>query len=305
VYWKALSGALLLLAPVAVPVSSSATPAVHVVGAFYPVAYAAQRVGGARVQVTNLTPAGAEPHDLELNPDQVDAVLNANVVFVLGHRFQPAVEKSAAQRDAPTVTLLDRLPIHAGSKTVAEGDPSALDPHVWLDPVLMQAIVQQVQTALTKADPKGRTVYARNAQAFDQQLQALDQRYRTGLAKCAIHDIVTSHEAFGYLAKRYGLHQQGVAGLSPDAEPDAKRIAQLTDLVKRDHIKVVFTETLASPRIADALAREAGVRTDVLDPLEGLTHSAISHGATYITVMNANLTKLRNALDCANHSSPK
>ena len=304
--WKALTGVLLVLAPVAIPAaalaSSAATPAVHVVGAFYPVAYAAERVGGGRVQVTNLTPAGAEPHDLELTPKQIDAVLDADVVFDLGHRFQPAVEKAAAQRNGPTVTLLDQLPIHAGSKTVAEGDPNALDPHVWLDPVLMQAIVQQVRTALTKADPKGRTVYARNAQAFDQQLQALDQRYRTGLAKCAIHDIVTSHEAFGYLAQRYGLRQQGVAGLSPDAEPDAKRIAQLTDLVKRDHIKVVFTETLVSPRIADTLAREAGVRTDVLDPLEGLTDSAIAQGANYVTVMNANLAKLRIALDCANRS---
>ena len=260
--------------------------------------YAAQRVGGDRVQVTNLTPAGAEPHDLELTPTQIDEVLDAGVVFVMGHRFQPAVEAAAQERSGPTVTLLDRLPIHARSKNVAEGDPSALDPHVWLDPVLMERIVTEVDEALTKADPNGRAVYARNAATFDRQLQGLDQRYRTALSDCAIHVIVTSHEAFGYLAKRYGLQQQGVAGLSPDAEPDAKRIAQLTDLVKRDHIKVVFTETLVSPRIADTLAREAGVKTDVLDPLEGLTESNISHGANYITVMKSNLAKLTRALDC-------
>ena len=123
VFWKALSGVLLLLAPLAVPASSAAAPAVHVVGAFYPVAYAAERVGGGRVQVSNLTPAGAEPHDLELTPKQIDAVLDADVVFDLGHRFQPAVEKAAEQRDGPTVTLLDRLPIQAGSKKVAEATP--------------------------------------------------------------------------------------------------------------------------------------------------------------------------------------
>ena len=296
--WKALTGTVLLLAPLATPVASSATPSVTVVAAFYPVAYAAQRVGGSRVQVTNLTPAGAEPHDLELTPKQFDQILDADVVFDMGHRFQPAVEKAAEERNGPTVTLLDRLPIHAGGKTVAEGNPSALDPHVWLDPVLMQHIVEDVKTALTKADPKGRAIYARNAAVFEQQLLALDQRYRAGLASCTIHVIVTSHEAFGYLAKRYGLQQQGVAGLSPDAEPDAQRIAQLTDLVKRDHIKVVFTETLVSPRIADTLAREAGVTTDVLDPLEGLTDSNIAHGANYITVMNTNLNKLSRALNC-------
>ncbi len=301
--WKALAGTLLVLSPLAIPATSSAAPRVHVVGAFYPVAYAAQRVGGSRVQVTNLTPAGAEPHDLELTPKQFDQILDADVVFDMGHRFQPAVEAAAKERDGTTVALLDRLPIHAGSKKVAEGDPSALDPHVWLDPVLMQDVVRQVQRSLTKADPKGRTVYARNADALVHQLQSLDLRYRTALADCAIHVIVTSHEAFGYLAKRYHLDQEGVAGLSPDAEPDAKRIAQLTDLVKRDHIKVVFTETLVSPRIADTLAREAGVTTDVLDPLEGLSDSAIAHGHNYLTIMDSNLTKLTRALACSAHPS--
>ncbi len=140
------------------------------------------------MQVTNLTPAGAEPHDLELTPKQIDEVLDADVVFDMGHRFQPAVEAAATERDKPTVTLLDRLPIHAGGKTVAEGDPNALDPHVWLDPLLMQNIVREVQSALrTKADPTGRATYVRNAKTFVQQLQALDQRYRSALAHCAIH----------------------------------------------------------------------------------------------------------------------
>jgi zinc transport system substrate-binding protein len=285
-------------------ISSAVRPAVaeshsKVVTAFYPVAYAAERVGGTRVQVTNLTPAGAEPHDLELSPKQIDEILDATVVFDMGHRFQPAVEKAAEERDGPTVTLLDRLPINAGHKSVAEGDPNALDPHVWLDPILMRGIVDQVRAALIKADPNGRVLYTRNAAIFDRQLRALDARFRAGLSKCALHVIVTAHEAFGYLARRYGLEQQGVAGLSPDAEPDARRIAQLTDLVKKDHVKVIFTETLVSPRIADTLAREAGVRTDVLDPLEGLTDQDIAHGANYVSVMDTNLAKLQRALDCA------
>ena len=286
----AILGALLGAAVSAVPSAGAAAPSVHVVGAFYPVAYVAQRVGGSRVSVSNLTPAGAEPHDLELTPKQIDQILDASVVFDLGHRFQPAVEKAAEERDGPTVSLLDRLPIRAGHQ--------ALDPHVWLDPVLMRDIVRQVRLALVKADPKGRAVYTHNSNALDAQLQALDARYRAGLAHCATHVIVTSHEAFGYLARRYGLHQQGVAGLSPDAEPDAKRIAQLTDLVQQDHVKVIFTEKLVSARIADTLAREAGVKTEVLDPLEGLTDSERAHGANYLTVMDDNLARLRHALGC-------
>ena len=234
---------------------------------------------------------------------QIASEYYASVVFDLGHRFQPAVEKAAEERDGPTVSLLDRLPIQAGHKEVAEGDSSALDPHVWLDPVLMRDIVRQVRLALVKADPKGRAVYARNAAVFDRQLQALDARYRASLAHCATNVIVTSHEAFGYLARRYGLRQEGVAGLSPDAGPDARRIAQLTDLVKKDHVKVVFTEKLVSPRIAETVAREAGVKTDVLDPLEGLTDSERAHGANYVTVMDANLARLCKALDCTSVTS--
>jgi zinc transport system substrate-binding protein len=273
---------------VAALVGGSATVAVaaskrSVVAAFYPVAYAAQRVGGSRVDVTNLTPAGAEPHDLELTPDQIDEILDADLVVDLGQGFQPAVEKAAAQRDGPTVSLLPK-----GTK----------DPHIWLDPVRMATIVRRVQRSLTQADPKGRATYARNADAFVAELDALNDRYAQGLATCARKEIVTGHEAFGYLAQRYGLRQEGVAGLSPDAEPDAQRLGQLADLVKKQGVTTVFTESLVSPRIADTLAREAGVTTETLNPLEGLTDQEIAHGATYVTVMDANLAKLRHALGC-------
>jgi zinc transport system substrate-binding protein len=254
-----------------------------VVASFYPIAWAVQQVGGDRVTVTNLTPAGAEPHDLELTPDQIDEVLDARVVFELGHGFQPAVEQAAEQRDGRTVELLPK---------------GTTDPHVWLDPVRMAAIVRTVQRELTRADPSGRAAYARNVERVLGALDALDARYRDGLARCERDVIVTAHEAFGHLAKRYGLRQEGVAGLSPDAEPDAKRIAQLTDLVERDGVTTVFTEELVSPRIARTLAREAGVRTATLNPLEGLTDRELRHDDDYVTVMDANLAKLQRALAC-------
>ncbi len=221
---------------------------------------------------------------LELTPDQIDEVLDAKVVFDLGQSFQPAVEQAAEQRDGPTVQLLP-----SGTK----------DPHVWLDPVHMAAIVRTVQRNLTKADPKGRAMYARNAERVLGELDALNTRYRDGLAHCEHDVIVTAHEAFGHLARRYGLRQEGVAGLSPDAEPDAKRIAQLSDLVKRLGVTTVFTEDLVSPRIATTLAREAGVHTETLNPLEGLTDRELHRGDDYVTVMDANLTKLQAALGCS------
>jgi zinc transport system substrate-binding protein len=281
-----LAGVVVAVLATLAPAAAAATTKQQVVASFYPLAYAAERVGGSRVRVTNLTPAGVEPHDLELSTDQLDQLLDADLVVDLGGGFQPAVEQATEQRDGPTVTVLD--------DSAQSGDP-----HVWLDPVRMSRIVTEVQRALTKIDPRGRETYRANADRFRAELAALDGRYRTGLADCRRRLIVTSHEAFGHLARRYDVRQEGVAGISPDAEPDPKRLADLADLVEREHVTVVFTEALVSPRIADTLAREAGVRTETLDPLEGLTKRAQKRGENYVSVMDDNLNKLRAALGCS------
>ena len=259
---------------------------VDVVAGFYPLAWVAERVGGDRVNVTDLTPAGAEPHDLELTTRQVDDVLDAEVVVVLGDGFQPAVEDGAARRDGPTVEVLDELPDDA----LAEGDP-----HVWLDPVLTQDVVRAIEDALVNADPVHESAFRRNADDLRGELRALDENYRAGLATCQRDLVVTAHDAFGYLTDRYGLRVEGVAGLSPDAEPDARRLAELADLARDEGVTTVFTEELLSPEIAETLAREAGgLRTEVLNPLESR-----SDRGDYLAVMADNLAKIRAALGCS------
>jgi zinc transport system substrate-binding protein len=163
----------------------------------------------------------------------------------------------------------------------------------------MQAIVDETTAALVKADPSGQATYTANAAALKDRLAALDDRFRTGLANCPRTLIVSSHEAFGYLTAAYGLQQEGVAGLSPDAEPDPKRLAALSDLVQRKGVTTIFTEELVSPRIARTLAREAGgLKTATLNPLEGLTPREAARGDDYERVMDRNLATLRTALGC-------
>jgi zinc transport system substrate-binding protein len=186
-----------------------ATGRVDVVASFYPLAEAAARVGGGHASVRNLTPPGAEPHDLELDAGQVAAIQDARLVIVLGFGFQPAVEKAARGRSG-TVELLGRLPIAA--------DDAQHDPHVWLDPVLMSAIVDDIAADYARVDAPNASSYRANADAFKAELGALDGRYKTGLATCDRHEIVTSHEAFGWLARRYGLTQESVLGISPDVD---------------------------------------------------------------------------------------
>ena len=270
-----------------------------VAASFYPVAFAAEKVGGTRVAVANLTPVGAEPHDIELNSEQLDRLLEAKVAFVLGSGFQPAVEKAADQRDGSTVELLPKLVDAQGKKVAKEGKEGGLDPHVWLDPVLMAQLVGEVERGLAAADPKAAATYEKNTQALQDQLAALDARYRERLTGCARNLLVTSHEAFGYLATRYGLQQQGVAGLSPDAEPDPARLGELAQLARDQGVTTVFTEETVSPRIAQTLARDAGgLRTEVLSPLESLSKKERADKADYFTLMEANLGKIATALGC-------
>lgn len=304
-WWIAILAVTAMVTVAAVATVPGVEPAgaarskVSVAAAFYPVAFAAQRVGGARVAVTNLTPVGAEPHDLELNSDQLDKLLAAKVAFVLGSGFQPAVEKAAGRRDGPTVLLLSKIVDARGKKVSDTPSSGGLDPHVWLDPVLMSQLVGEVQRGLAAADPKGAATYASNAQALQDRLGALDAEYRARLTGCARTLLVTSHEAFGYLAARYGLQQQGVAGISPDQEPDPQRLGDLAQLARDQGVTTVFTEEVVSPRIAETLARDAGgLKTVRLSPLESLTKQEQKAHADYFSLMNSNLDKIANALGC-------
>jgi zinc transport system substrate-binding protein len=259
--------------------SGNATGKKRVVAAFYPLAFAAQEIGGDKVEVANLTPAGAEPHDLEVTPSTVRQLRGADLVLLLGHGFQPQLEK-AAGGSGSTLLLLDT----PGLRRYPNGDP-----HVWLDPVRFSLIVKRIGSALHAPGPTQRLVA---------QLQELDGEYRRGLAHCARREIVTSHEAFAYLGERYGLHQVAITGLTPEAEPSPRDLEHVVSLVRSTHATTIFFETLVSPRIAETVASETGAKTAVLNPIEGLKPDEAKAGENYFTVMRSNLAHLRAALGC-------
>jgi zinc transport system substrate-binding protein len=250
-----------------------------VVAAFYPLAYAAEQLGGPRVHVTNLTPVGAEPHDVELSPNDVAAVKDAGLVLLMGHGFQPQLERATRTANGTALSLLDTPGI----------DRHANDPHVWLDPLRYALLVRSIGKAL-HAEPAAALLVAR--------LHRLDRDFRAGLAHCARREIVTSHAAFGYLAQRYGLQQVAVEGLSPEAEPAPQELARAITRVRASGATTVFAEPLASPRVARTVSRETGATVAVLDPLEGLTPRSEARGADYFSVMRSNLAALRTGLAC-------
>lgn len=266
----------------------------EIVAAFYPLAWLAGQVAGPDATVHDLTKPGAEPHDLELTPRQVIAVGRSELAFYI-RGVQPEVDRAVRQHakdhalDAATVVTT--LP--APQNKTGDGLP---DPHIWLDPARFATVATALGDRLARVDATHAAGYHARARQIAARLAALDGQFRTGLRACRLTDVITGHSAFGYLAQRYGLRQIGITGLDPETEPSPQRIAQLTGLVRRTGATTVFTETLASPKTADTLAREAGVRTEVLDPVEGVKPGS---GDDYFSIMRRDLAALRTALECS------
>jgi zinc transport system substrate-binding protein len=254
-----------------------------VVAAFYPLQYAAKAVGGDSVSVTSLTPQGVEPHDLELTASQVADIAQADLVlYVKG--FQPAVDEAVSQQAADHA-----IDVSAGLPLLGN------DPHVWLDPANMATIGTTVANRLAEIEPDKAAVLANNATDLATAMRDLDSAYRSGLATCRSRDLVTSHEAFGYLANAYQLKQVGISGLSPDAEPSPARLKEVADLVTSKSISTIYYESLVDPKVAQTIADETGATVAKLDPLEGLTAGSTGD---YVSVMKDNLATLRTGQGC-------
>jgi zinc transport system substrate-binding protein len=275
---------------------AAASGELTVVAGFYPLEWAADRVGGDRVAVSSLTPPGAEAHDLELAPQDVAGIVDADLLVYLDG-FQPGLDEAAdSEAGDHAWDAGQAADLVAGEHQDAEDD-DAVDPHFWLDPMRLASVADALADRLAELDPDGATTYAENAAALRADLEALDGEMRDGLAGCAVGTLVTAHDAFGYLGDRYGLEVVGISGLSPSQEPDPSQLAEIATLVRDRGVTTVYTETMVDPAVAETVAEEAGARTAVLDPIEGLTDQ--SAGADYLQVMRANLATLQEGQSCS------
>ncbi len=273
-----------------------------VVASFYPMQFLAEEIGGTHVSVTTLTKPGVEPHDLELSPRQIGGLGDADYILYL-KGIQPAVDDAIAQSgvrnsvDAAKLTTLEDHGTETGGDEhghAHEGEGAGADPHIWLDPVKYAEVAKGVGKSLEKADPNHAADYRTNTDALVKKLDALNTSYKKGLSDTATKTFITTHSAFGYLAERYGLIQEGIAGIDPESEPSPARVKDIHTIAEKNKATTVFFETLASDKTAKTVARDTGLKTDVLDPLEGIT--AKSKGDNYIEVMQSNLAALQKAL---------
>ncbi|MGW8670863.1 metal ABC transporter substrate-binding protein [Streptomyces niveus] len=287
-----------------------------VVTSFYPMQYLAEEIGGSHVDVSTLTKPGVEPHDLELGTRQAAQLGEADYILYL-KGIQPAVDEAITAAgvkntvDAASLTTLEKHGAevghdhgdehadehpgeeHAEEDHAHEGE-AGTDPHIWLDPVKYAEVAKGVGASLEKADPDNAAAYRKNTTAVVERLTALDSAFEQGLADTSTKTFITTHSAFGYLAERYGLTQESIAGISPESEPSPARIKELRTIAAKDKVGTVFFETLVSDKTAKTVAADSGLKTDVLDPIEGITDR--SKGADYVEVMESNLAALEKAL---------
>ncbi|MFJ7246539.1 metal ABC transporter substrate-binding protein [Kitasatospora sp. NPDC098652] len=288
--------------------AQSADGKLNVVASFYPMEFLAQQIGKEHVSVTDLTAPGVEPHDLELTAKQVAGVQKADAILYL-KGLQPTVDQAVDQSTSKhkiDATAASPLVDHHLDEGAAEGDGHkhegpAGDPHIWLDPSRYAAIAKSVGDEFAKADPAHAADYRKNTDDLVTRLTALDQEFRTGLQDVKTKTFVTSHAAFGYLADHYGLTQVAINGVDPESEPTPARLAEVQKAAKDNGVTTIFFETLVSPKLADTVAKDLGLRTAVLDPLEGVKDPSKDD---YLTVMKQNLANLRAALGAPAAATP-
>ncbi|WP_308806011.1 metal ABC transporter substrate-binding protein, partial [Atopobium minutum] len=283
----------------------------QVLASFYPIADFAQKIGGDKIEVKTLVPTGTEPHDWEPSTSDMIQFTNAKLLIYNGAGMEHWVDdtlKSLGDTAPKAIAASEGITLLEADKTDPEHEHEdkhddhdehehgAYDPHVWLDPKNAKAEMKNIMNALVELDPDNKESYTSNFSKWEAECDKLDSEFSDQLAGVLQKTVVVSHAAFGYLCNEYGLTQYSIGDIDAEAEPDAKRMAEIAEYVKNNKVSTIFSEELVSPKVAKAIAEETGAKMEELNPLEGLSDDEIAAGEDYFSVMRSNLKKLVGAL---------
>ncbi|WP_331666962.1 metal ABC transporter substrate-binding protein [Clostridioides mangenotii] len=281
----------------------------NVLTSIYPMYDFAQKIAGNKATIINMVPSGVEPHDWEPTAKDITNLEKADLFIYNGSGMEHWVEdilKSTQNEDLVKLEASKNIKLTKGHSHDKEdenhssdneyNENSISDPHVWMDPKNAKQEMKDIKDTFVQADPTNKEFYENNYAKYAKELDKLDKEYKEVLTPLSNKDIVVSHEAFGYLCEAYGLNQVGIEGMSPDSEPDPARISEIIKFVKENKVKVIFFEELVSPKVAKTIADATGAKTDVLNPIEGLSAKETSSDEDYFSVMRKNLESLKLAL---------
>lgn len=266
---------------------------------FYPLQYVATKVGGNLVEVQNIVPSGVESHDFEPSARDFARLTTVDLFIYNGADFESWIkswEKTSKVDLKKTINMAEEL--QARQVDLIKTAGAAIDPHFWLDPTILKKEVEVVRDRLMEIDPTHKDIYALNAEGLLGELNNLDLRFRTELASCDIREVIVLHEAFNYIAGQYKFKATAIAGISPDEEPSPRQIIEIINIARKKNITHIFSETIASPKFSDLVAREVGAQTLVLNPIESLTQDEVQLGKDYVSIMQMNLENIKKAMVC-------
>lgn len=270
--------------------TESTTPdKVNVVASFYPIFEFVKQVGGDRVELSSLIPVGVEPHDFELTIQQIQNAETADMLVYNGAGFEGQWIKK----------INANFLVDTSQGIKLRNIDRQVDPHIWLDPILIKQQVEKIRDGLVKIDPSSAAIYNENARRFMSELDTLDTTIRRELSNCEKKDFIAFHNAFSYFADRYGLTQHSIQGISPEGEILPQRIQQIINLARDMGLDTIYSEDLADPRLANVIAQEIhNGKVLVLSPIEGIDKEEQNAGMGYVEKMNENIENLRLGLKC-------
>jgi len=265
----------------------------------YPVYYLTDRIGAGVIDVELMMPPSADPHNWEPSPKQIAKLENCTLFIYNGAGLEPWASKIGETAKAGDIAVFEVASALRGELLTGAEDShdSDHDPHFWLDPVLAKDMASGIRDALVKADPDNENLYNQNFSRLEKDLEDLHNQYESVLARCKKKEFVVTHQAFGYLAKRYGLEQIPIMGISAESEPTPARLAELARMLEDLKINYVFAEPFTGSKVAQALASETGAKVLELNPIGGLTEEEMEAGADYLSLMQENLEQLKVALE--------
>lgn len=276
--------------------NSIANGKINVYTSFYAMYDFAKKIGGDKINLTNLVPAGTEPHDWEPSPTDIARLEKADVIIYNGAGMEGWIEKvlkTLGNKKLITVEAAKELKLSDNTDTAEE---LKSDPHLWLNPMFAKKQMELIKNTFVTADPSSKDYFEKNYADNAKKIDALNTEFTETVSKFKSKDIIVAHKAFGYLCSTYGLRQVAIEGLAADSEPSPSRMAEIVKFARKNNVKYIFFEELVSPKIAETIAKEVGAKTGTLNPLEGLKEEDLAAGKEYFSVMRENLEALKNAL---------
>lgn len=273
-----------------------------VYASFYPIYFAAEQIGKDKIDLHSVIPNGSEPHDYEPSIREIANIENGDIFIFNGVGMEPWAEKlseNLAQKGIKTLNLSEYVElrkIEDEEHDHDDHDHDLYDPHIWLDPINMDKIAKQIMLEFSGIDKRNENFYKENYEEFSEKLRELNLSFSSQLENLSKNKILVSHQAFGYLTKRYGLEQIPVTGITPHEEPSPGTIAKLLDIIEEEGYEYIFLESLASPKVVELLAKEGKLKILELNPISGLTKEQQEKNEDYFSLMKKNLENLKKAL---------